>query len=228
MSNADNPRAETTYLWWSRKTVLKNPSGWENSSGWMRHKEPTRDDYEKTPRLLEVKVRYWQPGTYWDPIVQKPIKRMVADITEMERQATWKWQPRERLAIRRQLWLAGSPNDEWSQFDSLNTLMSNHRRLPYQEFEYDYLGKDRSTWYPVWHSYLLADPLMIFCSRDNEDPKNLFLQWLRIDFDEHPLNSPPIPPEKRGWKYSGQVCHPPAMIDATPNILKFGPWQGKR
>lgn len=213
-------RVERIYwCWWEPKGVLtelaRRKKKWEESK-WQ--------DYEYSPRLIDVGVKYYRPGEYVDPIVGKSIKYGVADIIWRERQATRRWEPRQRLNVRRQLWIQKDPNDCWSQYKSQNRLME--RGEIYQEFEYEYLDGDRSIWYPVYRSFFLAEPFMLYVRREG-DLEKLFLSSGRIDLDawlsegEHGMEKA----GGKGWTYGTLPCKPPGFLDVANSMVTFGHWR---
>jgi hypothetical protein len=88
------------------------------------------------------------------------------------------------------------------------------RGRPYQEFEYEFLGGNRSVWYPVYRSFFLAKPLMLYV-RTEGDTEKLWLRSGRVNLDG----------VAQTWTYAKTPCRPPEFLEATKSVVAFGHWR---
>jgi hypothetical protein len=154
------PTEKQFFLKWKRISGrLRYPRYWEGLP-WYLGKKPERKDYFPTYRLLAVSVLYYAPYEYVDPITDQPVVNGVVDILERERLATLRYQPRQRLDVRRVVWQQRDSSDRWSPINKYNSLARNGRII--QEYSYDYLEGNREVWLPLWRSFLLANPVLIY------------------------------------------------------------------
>lgn len=153
---------------------------------------------------------------------------MVVDVLEREQQATKRWKGREKLEVRRQYWLARNDSDRWAHVDKNNTLRNNGGRIIY-DLAYEFLGDDRSMWYPLFFTPLKAEPLMMYVRKEGDRDK-LWLTWVKhvnlragdepnvVDEQQPKFEYPRLLPD-------GQ---PPGWIDMKPYIVEFGSLKDKK
>lgn len=171
------PQVREFFLKWRRKDELLKPP----SPGAYYHREKPKDeDFSHVYRLIAVSAMYYLPYEYQDPITQKPVEYGVADIIEREAESIRTWKRRRKLEVRRQIWAQANPTDRWNPVNKYHTLNNNGGRI-IQELAYDFANNDRSRWYPLWWSFLLAHPMLLYVPAP-ENP-NCFVRSRGVAFD---------------------------------------------